>query len=105
MPEFKVKGRPYQFKVLSEEERDRILVEFLEAQERDLFCHYVNLERYDEMLRTLPPGEWRNHIAKLREETAKRLEEVESIIAATLPQLPPEERLERAKAALRGTQK
>lgn len=101
MPEFKVNGRPYSFKVLDQEEQDRILAEFLWAQERDLYCHCINLERYDAMLRTLPEGEWRNRIAQLREETAKRRAEVESIIAATLPQLPPEPRLQAAIAKVK----
>lgn len=97
MPEFKVRGKPYNFKVLSQEDQDEILVEFLEAQERDLFCHQINLERYQEMLETLEPGPWRDRILQLKQETESRLEEVESIIEATLRQLPPPERLEAAK--------
>jgi len=88
----------YQF--LSQEEQDEIIVEYLKAQERDHFCHRINLERFDAMLQSLPEGEFKNHIVNLREETAKRLIEVNSIIGATKRQLPPQERLDAAKARL-----
>ena len=87
-------------KVLSEEEKDEIIVSFLGAQERDEFCHQLNLDRYNQMLSVLPEGEWKSQIAKLRDETAQRLDEVRSIIAATVPQLPPAERVQAAKGRL-----
>lgn len=88
------------YEFLSQEERDEILVGYFLAQERDLFCHRTNLERFDAMLKKLEPGPWRDRITQLREETLQRIKEVESLIEATRPQLPPPERLERIKQTL-----
>ena len=98
--EFKVMGNRYDFKVLTEEEQDEIIVEFLEAQERDLFSHTINLDRFERMLRKLPNGPWRERIEELKRQTQERLMEVASIIEATLPQLPPPERIRAAKQRL-----
>ena len=99
-PEFKVRGKPYEFKVLTQEEMDDALVEFFEAQERDLFLHTINLERFERMLQTLPEGPWKGRIVELKRQTEERKEEVESIIDATLPQLPPLDRIQAAKQRL-----
>jgi hypothetical protein len=88
------------YNVLSQDEQDEIIVAFMQAQERDLFCHQLNLERYNRMLETLADGEFKSHITKLRDETAKRLAEVQAIIAATECQLPPQERIEAAKTRI-----
>jgi hypothetical protein len=88
------------YKILSQDEQDEIIVSFMQAQERDEFTHKINLERFDRMLENLPEGEWRSRVAKLRTDTAQRLEEVRSIIAATEPQLPPDERVQKAKTRL-----
>ena len=81
------------FKVLSQDEQDDIIVEFYEAQERDLFSHELNAERYERMLAALPDGDWRKRIEQLHTETLKRKDEVESILAATESQLPPADRI------------
>ncbi|HUV56508.1 MAG TPA: hypothetical protein VMV84_04675 [Dehalococcoidales bacterium] len=88
------------YNVLSQEEQDEIIVSFMQAQERDDFCHQLNLSRYETMLKTLPEGDWKSRVAKLRAETVQRLAEVRSIIAATEPQLPSAERLAVAKNRL-----
>lgn len=94
---------PYTYKCLSQEEQDEILVTFLKAQEMDLYCHQINLERYDAMLKALPDGEFRSRIQQLRDETESRIAEVTSILEATVAQLPPPDRLQAAVA--RVTQK
>ena len=90
-----------EYQVLSQEEQDDIIVSFLLSQERDEFCHQLNLERYKQMLTVLPEGAWKSQVTKLRDETSKRLEEVKSISAATIAQLPPAERIETAKQRLK----
>lgn len=85
-----------EYVVLDQDERDEIIVSYLKAQERDLFCHRINLERYNEMLKTLPEGKFKSHINDLRLQTLEKLSEVESIINATKRQLPPLERINTA---------
>lgn len=87
-------------RILSDEEKDNIIVEFMESQERDLYCLELNEERYAKMLKTLPPGKWKDRITQLHAETVERKTEVESIIAATAGQLPTAERIAAAKARL-----
>ena len=91
----------YQFKVLEQNEQDDIIVSFLLTQERDKYCHQLNLNRYDEILKTLSDGKWKKKITMLRIESAERLAEVDSIIAATERQLPPDKRFQAAKSRLK----
>ncbi len=87
--------------VLSQDEQDDIIVGFMLSQELDKFTHELNLKRFDTMLESLPKGEWEKKVTGLRSDTAKRLEEVNSIIKATKSQLPPPERIEAAKQRLK----
>jgi hypothetical protein len=87
---------PDQYVLLTEDERDDVVVEFHAAQERDLFCHRLNHERYAAMLATLKEGDFRDRIVTLAAETDARIKEVEAIIAATLDQLPSGERRQAA---------
>lgn len=91
---------PREYRLLTDEEKDEILADFLKAQERDLFCHELNLARYEEMLPNLPNGTFKQQIQKLRAETAARIGEVEAVIAATERQLPAVERLKAAEARM-----
>jgi len=95
-----------EYQLLTQDEQDDIKVAFMLSQERDKYCHELNKERYEAMLQTLEDGEWKKRVEKLHAETVSRLAEVDSIIAATLPQMPSQERidasmvrLEAAKAA------
>lgn len=90
----------YVYQVLTQDEQDEIMVSFIHGQERDLYCHMLSQERYREMLRTLPEGDWRKHIAKMEKEVTDRLAQVQSIIDATTPQLPSAEWIAAAKARL-----
>ena len=85
------------YEILSQDEQDEIIVSFLLAQERDQFCHELNRTRYDAMLLTLPEGKWKEQITELRAETLSRLNEVNTIIEATKPQLPDAVRVNAAK--------
>ncbi|GIV04038.1 MAG: hypothetical protein KatS3mg015_2868 [Fimbriimonadales bacterium] len=86
----------YTYQALTQEEMDDIVVEFLKAQERDLFVHNLNRQRFDDMLQTLPPGEFRQRIQQLKAETEQRISEVDTIIKSTAKQLPPQTRLQAA---------
>jgi len=88
------------YQVLNQDEQDEIIVSFMLSQERDKFCHDLNLARYDAMLESLSDGKWKDRIVVLRAETLERLAEVNSIIQATKPQLPTAERIEAAKTRL-----
>lgn len=97
------------YDILTDDEKDEIVVDFLRAQERDHFCHSLNLERYDGMLASLPEGAFKTRIQQLRAETLDRIGEVEAIIKKTRPQLPPaarvtaaRQRIEAKEAAARG---
>jgi hypothetical protein len=88
----------YQYQLLTQEEQDEIIATFLKAQERDLFTHRLNLQRFEAMLPSLPAGEFKQRIQQLRNETIDRIGEVEAIIEKTLPQAPPVERMQAAIA-------
>ncbi|MBA7653876.1 hypothetical protein ES703_61739 [subsurface metagenome] len=88
------------YQVLSQDEQDDIVVSFMLSQERDKFCHELNLGRYDSMLPSLPDGEWKARVTDLRSETANRLAEINSIIEASKKGMPPAARLEAAKLRL-----
>lgn len=93
----------YQFQVLSQDEQDDIMTNFLLAQERDLFCHQTSLARYDAMLVSLPDGPFKTRIQGLRTDTQSRIDEVNAIIAASQNQIPPSERLQAAMSRLSST--
>jgi 3-methyladenine DNA glycosylase/8-oxoguanine DNA glycosylase len=88
----------YEYQLLTQEEQDEIIATYLKAQERDLFTHRLNLQRFEAMLPGLPAGEFKQRIQQLRNETIDRIAEVEAIIEKTLPQAPPVERMQAAIA-------
>ena len=92
------------YEILSQEEQDDIIMSFLLSQERDEYCHQLNLTRYEQMLTVLPDGPWKQTITKYRDETNQRLAEVRSIIAATQAQLPPADRKQAAITRVRAKQ-
>lgn len=89
-----------EYQVLSQDEQDDIIVSFMHGQERDKYCHELNLQRYTEMLKTLEAGKWRDRVLKLQEETNSRLAEVNSIIDVTKAQMPTPEHIAAAKQRL-----
>jgi ferritin-like metal-binding protein YciE len=90
--------KDYEYQLLTQNEQDEIIATFLKAQERDLFTHRLNLQRFEAMLPSLPAGEFKQRIQQLRNETIGRIAEVEAIIEKTLPQAPPVERMRAAIA-------
>jgi hypothetical protein len=88
------------YSILSQDEQDDIVVDFMHAQERDKFCHELNLDRYDTILKAAEDGPWKKRVEDLRKETISRLAEVNSIIGATRKQLPPDARINAAKSRL-----
>lgn len=93
------------FTLLSQDEQDDLVMSFMLAQERDQFAHELNQARYDAMLATIPDGAWKQRIKELRDQTAARLEEVNSIVEATKPQLPPQARRGAAMRRLKEKEK
>jgi len=79
-------NRTYIF-MTKEQEYDALLETHM-SNERDHAIHVLNRDRFTMMLATLPEGPFRQRIVKLLEETASRILEVESILDATIPQLP-----------------
>ncbi len=86
--------------VLGQDEMDDIIVSFTLEQERDKFCHELNLRRYKTMLMNIEEGEWKDRITQLYADTTKRLAEVNSIIKASQSQMPPPERVKAVKQRL-----
>ncbi len=78
----------------------RVLVEFLEAQERDHFVHIKNKERYTALLLTLPDGAYKTLVQKRLTEVNKKIEEVEAVITATQEQLPPDGEVDQVMAEI-----
>ena len=79
-------ARTYQ--ALSVEDQEEILVNYLLAQERDHYCHTVNCERFQEMLKTMAADDpFRPRIEQLCAETISRLAEVDAILVQTDPQV------------------
>ena len=90
---------PYQ--ILDKDEQDDIIVSFMLSQERDQFCHEINLARYDKILLNETEGEWKNKVTKLRADTSQRLKEVMSIISASKANMPSAERIATALARIK----
>jgi hypothetical protein len=88
---------PAPFKVLDQDAQDDIIVSFMEAQERDAFCHDLNQTRYTAMLTTIPGGPFRDRIQGLLDSTIVRSDEVARIIEETDKQMPPQARVAASK--------
>jgi len=86
-------------------EKDRITVEYLEAQERDHHIHLLNKARYEAMLTNLPDGPWKTRVFNLLAEVNSRIEEVESIISATQTQIPADATVDEIMAEIRADRK
>ena len=83
--------------LIEPEEQDDLIVGFMLAQERDMCSHLFNLERYEQILtsKDLDP-EWKSRITSLRDDTIKRIAQINSIIDATKPQMPQKTRINEA---------
>lgn len=72
------------YKILGKREQKKVVREYLLQQEREHYCHAINLARYAELLRVLPDGEFRTRIGQLHAECQARMAEVEAIVKATI---------------------
>lgn len=84
----------YQYIALSQDERDKIVLDFYLAQERDHFCHSINKQRYEAMLPDLPEGDFKLKVEKNLQDTNDRISEVSVILDKTRPQLPTQEKID-----------
>ena len=98
VPSCRVEG----YFLLDQDKADDTVVAFYHEQEYTHYCHMINKERYEQILSSPIPSEaFGNRIVQLLNETNERLEEVGAIIAATVPQLPSQERIEAALLRLK----
>ena len=92
----------YEYKHLSLNERDDMLVATMVAQERDLFMHIVNLERFEAIIAAAGTASpFTTRIAEEIPVVRSRIAEVSAIIAALEPQMPPPLRADAAAARLK----
>ncbi len=86
------------YKTLTEDEKDDIIVSFLHQQEIDHLCHSINKERYEKIINDpeITDGNFRERIKQLKAEIESRIFEVEKIIEHTTEQLPSSKRIEHA---------
>ena len=91
------------FEILTDDDRDETIVNFMKATEADLHCHNINLARYDVILLLEISPEFREDIEGKRTETLSRIEEVQAISDAsvTLAQLPERGRIDSALARIK----
>jgi len=89
------------YRLLTQQEQDDIIVSYMLSQERDAYCHSINLERFNTMLMDLPPGKFKERIEGLRNDTQLRLTEVQATVDATKDQLPPQARIDDALTRIR----
>ena len=91
------------FEILTEDEQDETIVNFMVAQERDLHSHNISIDRFDAILLLDISTEFRARIEGLWGETFSRIEEVQAIIDATvtLVQLPSQARIDAALARIK----
>lgn len=108
-PKEPVSKQPVTYDLLTQDEMDEMVVEYMKAQQRDHFLHTINLQRAREAVAMLPAdAPFRAHMAKFAEDTESRIQEVESLIRATEAQMPPQarrdaalEKIQQREAALR----
>lgn len=87
-----------EYKTISQEEKDDMIVSFMHQQEIDHLCHSINKERYERLIEdvNIPEGEFKDRLRKLKDEVLCRMFEVERIMEHTKQQLPPSDRIESA---------
>ena len=89
------------YSVLSQEKCDDTVVAFLYAQQYEHYCHMLNKQRYESILKQpIVSDAFNQRVAQLLGETNQRLAEIESILAATVAQLPTQDRIDASRARL-----
>ena len=87
--------------VVDTDEQDDMLASTLLTQERAIYTHRVNLERYEAILASGITGESRANMAALMLQTLDRIDDVTRIIEALTSQLPSQVRLDLAIARIK----
>lgn len=95
------------YKTLTQEEKDDIIVSFLHQQEIDHLCHTINKQRYEKIINDpeIVDSKFKDRIRQLKLEIELRLFEVEKIIEHTQFQLPSEERIKSASKRIKDSMK
>lgn len=76
------------YKTLTESEQDDLIVQTYKSNEKDLFVHLINKDRFEDMLQTLGESDFKTRIEKLLIDTNSRIIEVQSVLDSTDKQLP-----------------
>jgi len=93
------------YKLLTDDDKDEIMAQFLLAQERDIYCHEVNVVRFEKMIAKLKERDDFDEIKnkqfyKLLErntsDTKDRIVEIEAIIECSDKDMPSIERMKKA---------
>ena len=92
------------YDLISQEDQDDMIVQTMKSQQMDHFVHTLNAARYRSIIASAADGPWKQRITGLLEETESRIGEVESIVDALLPQMPPEERKVAAVARIQAAE-
>ena len=92
------------YDLISQEEQDNMLVQTLRSQQMDHYVHSLNAARYRSIIASAADGPWKGRITEMLAETESRIGEVESIVAALLPQMPPEGRKVAAVARIKAAE-
>lgn len=85
-----------QYLHFDQDAQDEVILTTYRAQEASHHSHATNVERYTDMLKTLPAGPFRDRIAALLITEQAALEQHEAILNATAKQLPPKARADAA---------
>jgi len=95
------------FGLMSQDEKDDVIVAFMKSQETDRYCLQLNHDRYMRMLKDLDEveGAWKNQITELFTQTAIRMEQIDGIMAASAVQMPIQERIDAAMLRMKEREK
>lgn len=89
------------YQTIDDDDQDEALIAFVVSQERDHHSHTLNKQRYEAMLITLPDGPFKTRVLELLTQTNSRLSDIDAILAATAPQMPPPARVAASVARMK----
>mgnify|MGYP007080331985 CR=1 FL=1 len=76
------------YQQLTQQEMDTTIAENLHGREVEHFHHELNIAVYDELLTTLPAGEWRSRVQQLRNEGQVEIDKIAGLHASLLTCIP-----------------
>jgi hypothetical protein len=91
-----------EYKIITQDEQDEHLVNFLRAQETDHYLHQINIDRYEQIIadETITDQNFKSRIAALIVTERAALAQVAKIIEHTADQVPTKERIDAAVSRL-----